>query len=313
MVDGKFHSVTKLAQNLKISHTAISKQVNLLKQLGLRFSAVTGKGYCLENSLELLSHCSILAALKPAVAAQVSLLHIHDTLASTNDFLFAQASNNSVEICLAESQSSGKGRHGRQWISPFGSNIYLSIVWQYSQGLNAISGLSLGVGVAIIRTLKQVGFNQIGLKWPNDIFWQQQKLGGILVEVKGDAQGSCTVVVGIGINLALSFRDAVNINQPWVDLKSINKGITPPRNWLIATMINQLIPVMTNFEIAGISTLADEWRKFDCLRGRQIKLTIGTDKIIGTAQGIDSQGLLILRLPNGNLAHFASGEATVNQ
>ena len=107
-------------------------------------------------------------------------------------------------VCFAEHQSAGKGRRGRQWVSPFGSNIYMSILWRFQQdGIACTAGLSLAVGVAVIRALKTYGFNEVGLKWPNDIYCQGKKLGGILIEVSGEADGPCAVIIGLGLNLFL--------------------------------------------------------------------------------------------------------------
>lgn len=310
LADGQFHSGVDLSKKLSISRTAVWKQLKLLKQSGLEFSAVTGKGYRLDNALELLDRQSILAKLEHSVEEQVNSLHIHDSLTSTNSFLFEQTVEKGAEICLTEHQSAGKGRRGRQWVSPFGSNIYLSISWQYQQGPAAVSGLSLAAGVAVVRALTMVGISDIGLKWPNDIYWHQKKLGGILVEVRGDAEGPCTVVVGIGINLVLSVAAASNIDQPWVDLKTINSGISLGRNLLVATILNQLIPIVANFDQVGIQPLIDEWRHYDCMCGRQVTLLVGTHKIAGVVEGIDDQGLILLKLADGEIKTYASGEVT---
>ena len=310
LADGRCHSGVELSEQLNISRSAIWKQLNFFKELGLKFSAVSGKGYRLNQALELLDQQTILASLETTVAEQIKTLHIHDTLASTNSFLLEQAEASGAEICLAEYQSTGKGRRGRQWVSPFGSNIYLSVLWQYQQGPAAVSGLSLAAGVAVIRALVKTGYDGVGLKWPNDIYWQQKKLGGILVEVQGDAEGPCTVVVGIGINRALTAEDAVNIDQPWTDLEHINDRTDPTRNLLIAALINQLILIMANFETTGINTLADEWRSYDCMLGKHVTLSLGTNKITGVVRGIDNNGLINLQLADGKINAYASGEVT---
>ena len=122
LADGQFHSGVELSKKLDISRSAIWKQLNFFKELGLKFSAVSGKGYRLNQPLELLDRQTILVSLATAVTEQIKTLHIHDTLASTNSFLLEQAEASGAEICLAEYQSTGKGRRGRQWVSPFGSN-----------------------------------------------------------------------------------------------------------------------------------------------------------------------------------------------
>jgi BirA family biotin operon repressor/biotin-[acetyl-CoA-carboxylase] ligase len=309
LADGQFHSGVSISKRLGISRTTVWKQLKLLKQSGLEFSAVTGKGYRLESALELLDRQRILTELESSVKEQINGLHIHDSLTSTNNFLFDQAVATGAEICLTEYQSAGKGRRGRQWVSPFGSNIYLSVSWQYQQGPATVSGLSLAAGVAVGRALTLVGVSDIGLKWPNDIYWQQKKLGGILVEVRGDSEGPCSVVVGIGINLVLSATAASHIDQPWVDLRTINNGERTGRNLLIATILNQLIPIMADFDQTGIQALVDEWRRYDCMHGKQVTLIAGNNNITGVVQGIDDQGLITL-LVEGEIKAYASGEVT---
>lgn len=310
LADGQFHSGADLSKSLGISRTAIWKQLNFLKALGLDFSAVSGKGYRLDKPLELLEREIILAILKPAVAKRLNNFYIHDSLTSTNTFLFEQTEPVGAEVCLAEFQSAGKGRRGRQWVSPFGSNIYLSISWRYQQGPAAVSGLSLATGVAVVRALRRMAFNDVGLKWPNDVYWQQKKLGGILVEVRGDAEGPCTVVVGIGLNVDLSVDDAVDIDQPWVDLKQINNIEGPIRNQLVASILDELIPIMADFDETGITPFVDEWRTYDCMCDKLVTLSVGAQKITGIVRGINEQGLINLQQIDGNIVAYASGEVT---
>ena len=101
-------------------------------------------------------------------------------------------------VCTAEQQTAGRGRRGRQWVSPFASNLYLSLVWEFSQGAAALEGLSLAVGVAVARALAACDVPAVQLKWPNDVLHDGAKLGGILLEMTGDAAGACQVVVGVG-------------------------------------------------------------------------------------------------------------------
>lgn len=310
LADGQFHSGEALSQQLGISRSAIWKQLKLLDQVGLRVDAVSGKGYRLYKPLDLMRRQDILAALEQAVTEQIETLHLFDVLESTNSFLLARDNAAKVEVCLTEYQSAGKGRHGRQWVSPFGGNIYLSVLWQYQQGPAALAGLSLAIGVAVVRALLGQGVEDIGLKWPNDIFHQQRKLGGILVELTGDAEGPCTVVVGIGLNVSLSVDDAGAIDQPWVDLDSIQSSQRIGRNRLIAAILNELIPVLADFENNGIGGYIEEWRGYDCMLGRQVRLATGLAELAGEVLGIDDNGLLKLRLNDGNTGVYASGEVS---
>jgi len=182
LADGEFHSGTELAELLGVSRSAICKQLNGLSVLGLQHAAVSGKGYRLDRPLELLDNTQINAELTPAQQAAISVLEIHDTLPSTNTYLVEASQQGALSgfVCFAEHQTAGKGRRGRQWVSPYGSNLYLSILWRFQQGgMASTAGLSLAIGVAVIRALRAQGFSEAGLKWPNDIYCQGKKLGGI--------------------------------------------------------------------------------------------------------------------------------------
>jgi BirA family biotin operon repressor/biotin-[acetyl-CoA-carboxylase] ligase len=322
LADGEFHSGTELADVLGISRTAISKQLKGLSESGLQHSAVSGKGYRLDKPLELLAQSKIEAILSDQSKALISALEIHDLINSTNSNLVERSRNNASSgfVCFAEHQTAGKGRRGRQWISPYGSNIYVSILWRFQQGGPAsISGLSLAIGVAVIRALKQhlsflgtgTGMD-IGLKWPNDIYSQGKKLGGILIEVSGETDGPCSAVIGLGLNLFLPERQAQTITRAWTDLTKIVGKQPLCRNVLAGTLLNQLLPVIAEFETAGIKAYLDEWRNYDCLKGQSATLFIGQQQVEGIVEGIDDNGLLLIKRPDGSVQTFASGEVSFN-
>jgi BirA family biotin operon repressor/biotin-[acetyl-CoA-carboxylase] ligase len=314
LADGEFHSGTELADALDISRSAVWKQLNGLAELGLAHSAISGKGYRLDKPLELLSASKIKDAVNSQAGALISSLEIHDQIDSTNRYLVERSQNNaqSGSVCFAEHQTAGKGRRGRQWVSPYGSNIYLSILWRFQQGPAAISGLSLAVGVAVIRALKQLQIDDVGLKWPNDIYSQGKKLGGILVEVSGETDGPCSAVIGLGLNLFLPETEAQGIPQAWTDLSKVMGQHRLFRNQLAGTLLNQLLPVIAEYESAGITAYLDEWRSYDCLSGKSATLFIGQQQFEGTVRGIDDNGMLLIERPDGNVQTFASGEVSFN-
>lgn len=316
LADGEFHSGTELADAVGISRTAVWKHLNGFAELGLRHSAVSGKGYRLDKALELLDSGKIYGALDDPSRACISTLELHQHIPSTNSYLLEQSHNNAAAgmVCFAEHQTAGKGRRGRQWISPFGRNIYLSILWRFQQGPAAISGLSLAVGVAVIRALKHHHINDIGLKWPNDIYSQGKKLGGILVEVTGETDGPCAAVIGLGLNLFLSENEAEGINQAWTDLsKMADSSALVTRNQLAASLLNALLPVIAGFEGAGIGAYIDEWRDYDCLKDQAATLYIGQQQFEGIVEGIDNKGMLLIKRTDGNVQAFASGEVSFNR
>lgn len=313
LADGEFHSGTELAEALGVSRSAVWKQLNGLADLGLGHSGVTGKGYRLLKPLELLTQELIYQAVNAQAREFISSFEIHDHINSTNSYLMERSQNNASSglICLAEHQTAGRGRRGRHWVSPYGSNIYLSILWRFQQnGPAALSGLSLAIGVAVIRALKQYQIYDIGLKWPNDIYSQGKKLGGILVEVSGENDGPCVAVIGLGLNLFLSEAEAQSITQAWTDLTKITGQNRWPRNKLVGSLLNHLLPVIADFENAGIKAYVDEWRTYDCLKNNPATLLLADRQIDGIAGGIDDRGMLMMKNPDGTVQVFASGEVS---
>ncbi len=312
LADGHFHSGTVLAAALNISRSAVWKQIESLAEYGIEIIAVSGKGYKLTRPLELLSETQITAGLTQQAAALLSKLEIYPQIDSTNRYLVecAQHQANSSQVCFAESQTAGKGRRGRQWVSPFGCNIYLSILWQFQNDPASISGLSLAVGVAVIRALRELGLTDIGLKWPNDIYWTDKKLGGILIEVSGEAGGSCSAVIGLGLNLYLPVKETAGITQPWTDLEQIIGSTNYSRNHVASVLLSHLLPVTANFETDTLNHYLAEWRSCDVMLNKAVSIYIGNQAIDGVVMGIDDNGMLLLKNSAGEIKTFASGEVS---
>jgi len=317
LADGQFHSGTELAKALMVSRSAVWKQIDSLSEYGVLCNAVNGKGYRLEQPLELLDSQTIYQALDQTSKAVLNRLEIHDHIDSTNNYLMqhAVAGQDTGFACFAEFQTEGKGRRGRHWVSPFGKNIYLSVLWRFAQSPAYLAGLSLAAGVAVIRTLQQSGIAETGLKWPNDIYWQSKKLGGILVEVTGESAGPCCAVIGIGLNLNLSPQDAQAIDQPWTDLYTVaqHNRTAVTRNRLASVLLNNLLQVINDFAGMGFSGFVEEWRQYDCLYGQEATLYIGKQQLSGIVRGIDESGCLLLESGEGKLQAYASGEVSFNQ
>ncbi|MSP27027.1 MAG: bifunctional biotin--[acetyl-CoA-carboxylase] ligase/biotin operon repressor BirA [Methylococcales bacterium] len=313
LADGEFHSGTVLAEIVGISRAAVCNHINQLSEtLDLSIAAVSGKGYRLEQSVELWAQEKIHAELNERSKTLISQLEIHDCIESTNRYLVEKTRHSAASglVCFAEQQTAGKGRRGREWVSPFGSNIYVSIAWQFPQGgYAAIAGLSLAIGIAIIRALREQNIADVGLKWPNDIMSQGRKLGGILIEVSGEVTGGCSAVIGIGLNLCLPENKAQNITQAWTDITTIT-GQRPLRNALAGSLLNHLLPVIADFEERGLSAYLDEWRRYDCLKGQAALLFVGQKTIAGIVEGVNDDGLLLLKRADGTVQIFASGEVS---
>lgn len=313
LADGAWHSGEELAAALGISRAAVWKNLESLKsQLGIELHAVRGRGYRFARPLELLEDASIRSALSMRGQALVSAIEIHDTLDSTNSHLMAYQADalDSGHVCLAERQTAGRGRRGRHWVSPFASNIYLSLFWRYPLAPAELSGISLAAGLAVVRGLEQLGITGVGLKWPNDLLYGQRKLAGLLLEVAGEQGGPSRVVLGLGLNVLMPESEAQAIDQPWVDLYGLPGGDAVSRNRLVAAMLENLAVVLSDFESQGLAPLVDEWRRHDLYHGQRICLQMGSRQVEGIHRGIDMTGALILETATGIEVHHG-GEVSL--
>lgn len=316
LADGNFHSGTELSNALGVSRSAICKQLQGLAELGIGLTAISGKGYKLHRPLQMLSLQQIERHLSAQTDALLQGIEIHDLIASTNSHLLEKVHSEGIHgfACLAEYQSAGKGRRGKSWVSPFGCNIYLSLSWRYQCGPAVLGGLSLAAGVAVVRALNDIGVEEVGLKWPNDIYWRQQKLAGILIEVVGETGGPCYAVIGLGLNCYIPPTEAGQIDQAWTDLDTIlARPSHPLRNKLTAVLLNHLVSVVAEYERRGLKVFLDEWRRYDCMLGNAVTVNIGQHYYQGVVEGVDEQGRLLVKDENQQVKTFASGEISIRK
>lgn len=312
LADGRFHSGTALGDAIGIGRGAVWKQIRSVRAMGLDVHAVRGKGYRLAAPLELLDREAILAGLERAPARRLRGIEIHYRIDSTNRYLMEKAGEGleGPFLCLAESQSAGRGRRGRSWISPFGQNLYLSLLWRFERGPDALSALSLAAGVAIAAALAEMGVAGIGIKWPNDLCHGGRKLGGILIELAGEASGPWDAVVGVGLNVDMRNRDKLDIDQPWTDLRTA-LGRRPERNRIATAVINALMNALPQFERAGFAPFREPFRRFDVIRGREVELHHGANRIQrGRSKGVGEHGALLLEC-DGAIRQVTSGEISL--
>lgn len=311
LADGRFHSGEVLGQHLNVTRAAIWKQLKGLEGLGLTVHAVRGRGYRLAAPIELLSHEVLHTELSPAIRERITRLDILPEIDSTNSYLKRLAAQNvqSGAACLAEWQTAGRGRQGREWLSPFGCNLYLSLLWRFPSGPATLSGLSLAIGVALARAVRMFAGAGVGLKWPNDVQWRNRKLAGILVELAGEASGPSHAVIGVGVNVRMPERLGQQLDQPWIDLYRIS-GRMPSRNRVAAAVLEHLIYALTTFEQQGLEPFLEEWRALDVMAGKNVQLQTATAVIDGQAQGIDASGAFMIQV-DGELRRFASGDVSV--
>ncbi|MEK7796429.1 MAG: bifunctional biotin--[acetyl-CoA-carboxylase] ligase/biotin operon repressor BirA [Pseudomonadota bacterium] len=313
LADGGFHSGTDMGRALGISRAAVCKTVKSLTDAGLDIHRVTGRGYRLAQPVQPLDRRAILRHLGPEADRVRDRLTLLEETDSTNRHLAELMTHVKIingMICLAEAQSGGRGRRGRAWIATPYHNILLSMGWRFTSGPGIVSGLSLAAGVALARALEEYGVRDVGLKWPNDVLWEEKKLAGLLVDVQGEAGGPCLAVLGVGVNGFLSERDAARIDQPWTDLFSIT-GAAVDRNRLAALVIRELRRTFEVFATKGLAAFRDEWQHRHLYHGRRVRLFAGEREVTGTVEGIDAHGALLLRNARGGTQTFHSGEISL--
>lgn len=312
--DGRFHSGEALGAELGVSRAAVWKALRGLAEMGIDVDAVSGRGYRLVDPLELLDEGLIDAGLSERGRELLAGLHLFESTDSTNRFLMEQGAAGAAggSVCLAEAQRAGRGRRGREWISPFASNLYLSLLWRFAGGPQAAQGLSLAVGVIAAQVLETLGIAEVRLKWPNDLLWRGAKLGGILVEMAGEAGGPCYVVVGMGINVRMPAQAGRGIDQAWTDLQSAGGGQVVSRNLLAAKLIDALLCRLEVFGHSGLQAYLQSWRHLDALCEQPIAVHTPAGIIEGEGVGIDETGALRVRHAGG-IRTFHAGDVSLRR
>lgn len=303
-----------MGNHLGVSRTAVWKQLQKLEAMGLQLQSIKGRGYRLPQGFELLDCERIKANLEHSASQQLKALHVHQSLESTNkeahQLIQRQVESASGTVILSEYQTMGRGRRGKNWVSPFAANLYLSMVWDFDQGASALQGLSLAIGVAVSRALSQLKVEGVQLKWPNDIYINHKKLGGILLEMVGDPAGQCTVIIGIGINHCMPEQSAEDIDQAWTDLNTVSKQAIS-RNNLAALIISHCFDVLSDYQQTGFACYQQEWQVIDAFKGTKAVVSTANQSTVGTPIGVDEFGALKMQLANGEVKHFIGGELSL--
>ena len=310
LADANFHSGAVLARELGAKPAAVLLGLRELARLGLEIVSARGRGYRLAEPYDCLDAVAVRGQL--GAHAPEFCLELVDTCASTSTLLLERARSGapSCSVIACELQSAGRGRRGNNWQSGLGGSLTFSLLWRFAQGAAGLSGLSLAAGVAAARALESAGIAGVQLKWPNDLLHAGRKLGGILIEVHGDAQGPTAVVVGVGLNVCLHERLRDEITQAVTDVASIAAEV-PQRNRLLGAMLVELAQVMGLFAAQGFAPLRDEWIARHAHQGKAIILTsAGENLVSGRAVGVAEDGALLVETARG-VERFVSGELSL--
>lgn len=316
LAEGSFYSGELLAKKLKISRGGIWKLMRSLKALGVDVESVPRQGYRLPRAVDLLDKEAIASSLPVSTRSHLERCDVLLTVDSTNRFVadLPPPAAGRFQLCTAEVQNAGRGRRGRTWLAPFGSGVCMSLGWQFTEAPPTFSALSLAVGIAVVNAFQRLKIDGLGLKWPNDLQWHGRKLGGILIEMRGESAGPAQVIIGIGINMhmpaairmQLAEREAVLI----ADVHEIMREKTPTRNALIAAVVTELLQMLQTFATQGFAPFREQWQQLDTLANASVKVISGSQTTFGTARGVEVDGTLLVEV-DGELRKFVSGEVSL--
>lgn len=314
LADGNFHSGEDLARHFSVSRATIYNAVSDARALGVSVFSVRGRGYKLPTPVDLLDRGEILQA----IGEQRHWFHVEilDTVESTNTYLMQAASDGAAHVtCVAaQMQTSGKGRRGRRWLSQLGGSLTFSLLWRFSCGAAALSGLSLAVGVAMMRALVALGITHAQLKWPNDVLVfdgeQPKKLAGILIELQGDMEGDSAAVIGIGLNCQLPPEMLNQIDQPATDIAQITQQKLN-KSLLLGTLLKHLADVLKVFEADGFTSVREEWMRYHAYHHKTVSMLMPNGvETQGVVKEVAEDGILMVETALG-LQRFSAGEISL--
>ena len=307
LADGQYRSGNSLAAILDISSFALRKELDKLIDLGIAIQSSRGRGYRINGGLDLLDEQLIANELASLNYDRIDVLH---TVDSTNRVAQTHMSDGCRQVLVAaEYQGQGRGRRGRQWVSPFAANLYLSLGYQFKGGASVLQGLSLAVGLAVQQALSSLGVTGVQLKWPNDLLLGKRKLGGVLIELAGDLTGECSAVIGVGINVKMP--DSVNssIDQEWSDLGNYMSG-TLTRSQLLIEIVRSLTQLLNEFEAKGFSEYAQQWQSVHAFQDHPVRLLMSHAEVEGVCRGVNAQGEVLVEV-EGKLNRYSAGEISL--
>ena len=270
----------------------------------------------MKNTLKRLDARCIGELLPHNIRMQLGEILVMDCVTSTNE-VAREAIAHAIDsadlhgrIYFAEAQSQGRGRNGHAWVSPYGCNLYASLIWRFEQGITHISGLSLALGLAVLTALEALGVSGLQLKWPNDVLINKKKVAGILVETSGDLLGPCCAVIGIGINAGMTPEQGADIEQSWIALRELLDESLIDRNQIAAMLLAEVVNHLTVLSQKGFRALQVQWNAHDAFAEQPIAMTWSKQRVEGIGKGVREDGALCVQV-NNELHYFLSGEISM--
>lgn len=307
--DCQFHDGETLGERVGLTRAAIWKMIHKLTDYGIAITSVKGKGYVVNEPLILLDKKTIQAALEPTLAKQIDLT-VLESVNSTTTHLRHHFNLAKKSFCISECQTAGIGRLGRTWSSPFGLNLYFSYRHHFHCDIADLSGLSLATSIAVLKTLEKFGLD-CKIKWPNDIYCEDKKMAGNLIELIAESNGSCHAIISAGINVNMT-HNADKINQPWTSMR-LQTAVLYDRNAIAAELIQQLITTLDHFSTQGLAFFKKTYDQYDYLYQRPVIIQQYQSTLEGKAMGIDDAGRLLLQTAQGVITPISAGDASIKK
>jgi BirA family biotin operon repressor/biotin-[acetyl-CoA-carboxylase] ligase len=264
---------------------------------------------CIPGGLDLLDAQAIRSDLPEQASGAIKDIEVFMDIDSTNSYLLGQnLTDHRGLLVFAEQQTAGRGRRGRTWVSPFGTNLYMSLLWRIPLARTSVEGLSLAVGLAVILGLESQGFNGIKMKWPNDLLLDGSKIAGILVEMKPPKKDYVDVVIGIGVNLFMPATSGQLIDQSWRDLSNEMSGES--RNSIASGIATSLVKMLDQFAMTGFPGFREAWQQRDAYYDSPVELHMGDNVVSGIAKGVSEQGAVCIQVDH-EIREYHGGEITM--
>lgn len=306
LADGKHHSV----ESLQLKESDLDRLTAYMTELGIEYQVGSG-ALQVVGGLELFEADRVLAYMDEEARELLQKIEIHWTIDSTNTYLLKRSLKQTChgEVSIAEQQTQGRGRRGRNWVSPFGKNLYMSVAWNMPSSGQPVDGLSLAVGVGVVRGLSACGVEGVQLKWPNDLLFDGGKLGGILIEISNPKLDVVEIIVGVGINLQMPLASGRLIDQKWTDMTRVTARRIS-RNLLAAKVLDSLLGILNTFPEKGFKSYRSDWQAHDAFKDLAVEVLVGNETITGIEKGVDDRGALCLKTEMG-IRHFVGGEVSL--
>lgn len=306
--EGRFVSGEEISRNLSISRTAVWKHVNKLRDMGYEFEAVSRKGYRLVTKPDSIDATALQLALDTTVFGRKAVL-LTSTLSTQGDVLkLAEQGQAEGAVVIAEEQTGGRGRFGRQWFSPPGKGIWMSVLLRPDLPLQHTPQLTLLTGVAVCRAVRTCTGADAGIKWPNDLLIDGRKVCGILLESTVEDHEVRYCIAGIGVDVNFDPEDYPEDLTTIATSLKMETGQPVDRTKLTAAILTELEQLYFLYQKEGFGVISALWEALSVSLNREITVTNPQGVIEGKAIGLDPSGALLVEKHDGEHALVISGE-----